>query len=330
MAILFVFGINDISRIHAMINPEGKFMNVYDGNCFIRGQLPLKKGISSWVLLFGKGVRQRGVDFTKKPSLIFNEIADADTHRGALERCMELCSQVDTTVINRPEKILRTSRDRVSELLQGIPGVKMPKTVRFNPRSPEDVFEGAESENFDMPFIVRVAGDHGGKRMIRVNSREDYHALHVFPFDGRDFYLTEYVDYKDEAGLYHKQRIVVVDGEPVLRHSLFDSDWKIHGSSRTFMRAREPWDDSLARMHQMDTELIPKLRPALQEISNRLQLEYFGVDCNVRPNGEMLIFEANANMDILFNPYPEMNDRLNMIHARIHAMLGRLSGEHVI
>ncbi len=330
MTILFVFGINDISRISAMIDDEGKFMNVYDGNCFVRGQLPLKKEISSWVLLFGKSVKQRGVDFTKKPSLIFNEIADADTHRGALERCMELCSQVDTAVINRPEKILRTSRDRVSELLQGIPGVTMPKAVRFNPRSPQDVFEGAESENFDLPFIVRVAGDHDGKSMIRVSSRDDYHALHVYPFDGRDFYLTEYVDYKDEAGLYHKQRIVVVEGEPVLRHSLFNSDWKIHGSSRTFMSTRESWEESLARMHQIDTELIPKLRPAIREISNRLQLEYFGVDCNIRPNGEMLIFEANANMNVLFNPYPEMNDRLNMIHTRIHAMLARHSGEEVI
>jgi hypothetical protein len=48
MAILFVFGINDTSRIHAMINDEGKFLNVYDGNCFIRGQLPLKKGIEEY------------------------------------------------------------------------------------------------------------------------------------------------------------------------------------------------------------------------------------------------------------------------------------------
>lgn len=330
MTILFVFGINDISRIHAVINHEGKFMNVYDGNCFIRGQLPLKKGIASWLLLFGKGVKQRSVDFTSKPSLIFNEIADADSHRGALERCMELCSQVDTTVINHPEKVLRTSRDRVSELLQGITGVTMPNTVRFNPGSPEDVFEAAESENFDFPYIVRVAGDHGGTSMIRVNSMDDYHALHVYPFDGRDFYLTEYVDYKDEAGLYHKQRIVVVEGEPVLRHSLYNSDWKVHSDSRKFMRERESWEASLARMNQMDTELIPQLRPAIREISNRLQLEYFGVDCNIRPNGELLIFEANANMDILLNPYPEMNERLNKIHARIHAMLVKHSGEQVI
>jgi len=206
----------------------------------------------------------------------------------------------------------------------------MPRTARFQPSSPEDVFERAASEKIDFPFIVRVAGDHAGKSMVLINHATDHNSLHVFPFDGRDFYLTEYVDYQDEAGLYHKQRIVVIDGEPVLRHALYFSEWKIHGNSRTFMREQEPWEDSLARMRNMDAELIPKLRPVFREISDRLQLEYFGVDCNVRPNGELLIFEANANMNILFNPFPEMHDRLNMIQARIHAMLLRHSGEHAV
>ena len=238
MTILFVFGINDISRIHAVINHEGKFMNVYDGNCFIRGQLPLKKGIASWLLLFGKGVKQRSVDFTSKPSLIFNEIADADSHRGALERCMELCSQVDTTVINHPEKVLRTTRDRVSELLQGIPGVTMPNTVRFNPGSPEDVFEAAESENFDFPYIVRVAGDHGGTSMIRVNSMDDYHAL-----PGR------HIDYFVHEGLAIPRDVMTLrvqvgfevrlGGETRSGHAVLElprREWRSSGFSTTWRR----------------------------------------------------------------------------------------------
>ena len=330
MTILFVSGVNDLSRVGLQLDDDGKFAYLMDGNCSVNGKLPLKKEIAAEFVLFGKGVRQRSVNFAKSPSLIFNQIADADTHRGALERCSELCAQVPCPVINRPDRIMQTTRDRVSELLQGVQGVIMPRTLRFKPTSPENVVERAVSEKFDYPYIVRVAGDHAGKSMVLVNDGEDYHSMHVLPFDGRDFYLTEYVEYKDDTGLYHKQRIVMVDGEPVLRHSLFNSDWKIHGSSRAFMLAREPWEASLERMHQMDTELIPKLRPTLRDISNRLQLEYFGVDCNIRPNGEILVFEANANMNILFNPYREMNDRLNIIHTRIHTMLANHSGEQVI
>jgi len=330
MAILFVSGVNDLSTVGVQLDGNEKLAYIINGNCSVYGKLPLKKGIAAELVLFGKGVRQRSVNFATNPSLIFNQIADADTHRGALERCAELCAQMPSPVINRPERIMQTTRDRVSVLLQGIPGVIMPRTVRFQPTSPEDVFERAASEKIDFPFIVRVAGDHAGKSMVLINGVADHKFLHVFPFDGRDFYLTEYVDYQDEAGLYHKQRFVVVDGEPVLRHTLFNSDWKIHGSSRAFMHERESWEDSLARMHRIDTELIPEFRSVFREISKRLQLEYFGVDCNIRPNGEVLIFEANANMNVLFNPYPEMNDRLNMIQARIHAMLVRHSGEQLV
>ena len=194
MAILFVSGVNDLSSIGVTLDERNQPAYLYDGNCYIHGRLPLKKGIDAYLTLFGVGVQQRGFTFSETPSLIVNQIADADTHHGSLSRCIELCSQVNSPVINRPEHILQTARDRVSESLQGISGVTMPRTVRFKPLSPEDVFVRAEAEKFGWPFIVRLAGLHGGKSMIRVSGPEDYSSLHVFPFDGRDFYLTEYVD----------------------------------------------------------------------------------------------------------------------------------------
>ena len=330
VTILFVSGINDLSIIGVEIDDNGNFIHLMDGNCSVHGRIPLKEDSAAYLALFGKGVKQRMVSFARNPSLIFNQISDADTHRGALERCTELCAQVPSPVINQPQRVLQTTRDRVSELLQGIPGVIMPRTVRFQPGSPADVFGHAASEKIDFPFIVRVAGDHAGKSMVLVKGPEDHEALHVFPFDGRDFYLTEYVEYKDAAGLYHKQRIAMIDGEPVLRHSLFKDHWKIHGSSRTFMLARESWAEDRKRTHWLETEAIPRLLPAFREIHDRVKLEYFGVDCNIRPNGEMLIFEVNANMNILHNPYPEMNERMKLIHGKLHAMLARYSGEVVI
>ena len=330
MAILFVDGVNDLSTMGASLDENGKPIQSIDGNCSVHGRVPLKEGITGSYLLFGKSVKQARVNFIQAPTLIFNQISDADTHRGALERCAELCAQVQTRVINRPQQVLQTTRDRISEMLQGIPGVIMPSTVRFQPVSPNDVFQHAVVEKFEFPFIVRVAGEHAGKRIVLLRGPEDHDALHVFPFDGRDFYLTQYVDCKDQGGLYHKQRIAVIDSEPVLRHSLFNDHWKIHGNSRDFMIARESWAEDKRRMHWLDTEVIPELKPAIREISNRLKLEYFGLDGNVRPGGKMLVFEANANMNILHNPYPEMNDRLKVIHQKIQAMLSKYSGEKVI
>ena len=330
MAILFVSGVNDQSTIGVRLDDNGKLVNLLDGNCSVHGRIPLKEGIVGYFVLFGKGVKQRGLEFSQAPSLVFNQISDADTHRGALERCVELCSQLDSFVINHPTKIMKTGRDRVSYLLQGIPGVIMPKTVRFRPLSPDDIFKEAESEKIVFPFIVRVACDHHGKSTVLVNCRDDYNDMHKFPLDGRDFYLTEYVDCSDDAGLHYKQRLVVIDGEPVLRHSMFNEKWAIHSESLAYMLERESWDDIHARDSHFESKVLPALFPAIGEITKRLELEFYGIDCHVRPDGEMVIFEANANMNPLFNPYPQRNERMAVINRKIYSLLTKYSGEAVI
>jgi glutathione synthase/RimK-type ligase-like ATP-grasp enzyme len=330
MAILFISGVNDRSVMGVSLDESGNLVHLMDGNCSVHHRLPLKQGIDLQFVIFGKGVKQRGIQLSTKPSLIFNQIADADTHRGALERCIEFCDQVDTTVINHPRRVLHTGRERVAATLQGIPGVIMPRTVRFQPRAPDDVLAYAAGQGLAFPYIARVAGDHHGRSMVRVDQPQDYPALHALPFDGRDFYLTEYCDYRSEDGLYHKQRIVVIDGEPLLRHSLYFNEWMVHASSRSFMMERESWEEDSARFDRLNRELLPPLRPAIREVTNRLQLEYYGIDCSLRPDGQILIFEANANMNVLHGPNPITRYRVEAIEKSLHALLTRYSGEQVI
>jgi glutathione synthase/RimK-type ligase-like ATP-grasp enzyme len=330
MTILFVSGVNDRSTIGVTLDEQGNLVHLMDGNASVHHRLPLKEGVAASFLVFGKGVKQHSVKFKRPPSLIFNQIADPDTHRGALERCVGLCEQVNTTVINHPRKVLATSRDQVSQKLQGIPGVIMPRTQRFIPRSPDEVFSRAEAERFDFPFIIRVAGLHGGLNMVRVSSLDDYSLLHPLPFDGRDFYLIEYVSRQDEQGLYHKQRLAVVDGEPVLRHALYDTAWNIHSGARDFMMARESWKEEFAYFDHYAEELLPPMRPAIDEITSRLQLEYYGIDCSMLPDGRMIVFEANANMNFLYNPYEIIQYRVDAVIDLTHKLLTRYSGERVI
>jgi len=329
MPILFVDGVNDLSTIGLTLDENGRPVYLINGSCSIHRRLPLREGVAQSLLLFGRGVRQRAVNFDRAPSLIFNQISDADTHRGALERCIELCDQVNTTVINHPRHVLKTTRDGISTLLQGIDGVIVPRTQRFQPRSPDEVFSRADAERFALPFIIRTVGTHDGKNMVRVRSRADSAALHALPLDGRDFYLIEYVDCRDERGLFHKQRVVVIDGDPMVRHSLFNSDWNIHGSSRTFMIERESWDEEQARVAHFHNEVRTRLRPAIDEITRRIGLEYYGIDCNIGPDGSITVFEANASMNVLNNEYPIIQYRVDAIAERIRQMLTKYSGERV-
>jgi hypothetical protein len=329
MTILFVSGVNDHSLIRVTLDRQNQPTYLSDGNCYINGRIPFKRGVASYVTLYGEGVRQQGFTFLKPPSLIVNQIANPDTHGGSLRRCIEFCSQVNSPVINRPEHILQTTRDGVSQALQGIPGVIMPRTVRFQPMCPEDVLVRAEAENFDWPFIVRQAGLHGGQSMICVNGREDYSSLHVFPFDGRDFYLTQFVDCRNAEGFYPRQRLIVIDGTPVLRGALYNDNWKVHGASRSFMLKRETWEADRERNHWFENQVIPKLNAAIAEITRRLKLELYGMDCSLGADGSMIIFEANANMNIFANEHPQMNTRMDLVKERILAMLARHSGEQI-
>ena len=329
MAILCVSGVNDLSTVGINTDDDGNVVHLTDGNSPVFGRIPLKHGMAAYMVLFGLGVKQRIVSFKQPPSLIFNQIADAETHRGSLQRCAELCDSVSSPVINKPQSILRTTRELVSGLLQEIPGILMPKTMRFQPLSPREVFGYAETVGISLPFIARVADDLTGKSRVLVQSPDDLGLLNALPFDGRDFLLTEFIDFKGDDGLYHRYRLLVIDGEPVLRDALFNRDWKTPVNSRAFMLSREPWEEHAERCRRLETEVLPGLAPRVREIRRRLDLEYFGIDCHVNPDGEMLVFEASANMDMLLNPHPELNGRMEMIQQKIVAFINQHSGEVV-
>jgi len=56
-----------------------------------------------------------------------------------------------------------------------------------------------------------------------------------------------------------------------------------------------------------DTQLKPIIKERIQALGQALELDYFGVDACLLENGTLLIFEANAAMNMLFNQVPSPN-----------------------
>ena len=77
----------------------------------------------------------------------------------------------------------------------------------------------------------------------------------------------------------------------------------------------------------LESTLIPKARKALEEIARRMELDYFGLDCCIDEDGKVLVFEANANMNMLFNIIPELEPRIDLIKDKLCAMMMARSGE---
>ena len=76
MTILFVSGVNDRSVMGMNLDERGNLIYLMDGNCSIHHRLPLLKDVAQGFLLFGQGVKQRMIQLKRKPTLVFNQIAD--------------------------------------------------------------------------------------------------------------------------------------------------------------------------------------------------------------------------------------------------------------
>lgn len=317
MTTLFVSGFNDNSTARVYPGPDESVVLKYDGCCGVSGYMDFGKLKVDSLNLFGDKHKQR-IRISPKISVIFNEISDADSHQGALKRCEALCRKAQLPVINHPSNIRKTTRDNIPVLLKDIPGLQVPATVAVTPRSPDDIFTEIDRAGLEFPVIVRLAGQHGGISSILISGRNDYDKLHVYPFDGSKFYLTQFVDYVSDDGNYRKFRIVVIDGVPLYRHHLIDRQWMIHASSRHSMEKNNAFMDECRVLREnFDKQTAPAIRPAVDEITRRLQLEYYGIDCHIDKQGSILVFEINANMAILPNTARVLDKQLRLIREHI-------------
>jgi len=228
-------------------------------------------------------------------SAVFNEISDADTHTITLKKADDFYKSISDKVpfFNPPALIMNTTRDNIYRLLQGIGKLNVPKTVKIQPRSPSDIYNIIERENFEFPVIFRKAGDHGGISTIRVDDEAEQ--FYEFPLDGRDYYLTQFVEYKENR-LYRKHRLIVMDGNVYLRHVKFGDKWIVH--NKTQIANPEKLQKSASK--RFKNEVKTAIQPIIEEIYNRLKLDYFGIDCYIDNAMNILVFEINVSMGIFF------------------------------
>lgn len=240
---------------------------------------------------------------------IFNQISDADTHKITLSKADDFYKAVSSQVpfFNVPSNIMKTTRDNIYKLLQGIDHLHVPKTVKIQPKSPSDIYEIIKNEGFKFPVIFRQAGDHGGISTIRVD--DDSEQFYEFALDGRDYYLTQFVDYADKDGVYVKYRLIVVGGEVFIRHAIFSDSWVIHSRSRSYMEMNKQYQQQEVNiLKTFHKEIKPKIQGIISQIHKRLGLDYFGIDCNIDKDMNLLIFEINANMNVFTNTAKSSNN----------------------
>jgi len=327
--IAFVTGLEDENWVRVRMHGNHVKQLKLSGACNVWRYFDCD-GFSQESLLVNGVLGHQGYKVDKKPDVVFNEVSDVDSHGEALngvEVCCDFLSRkFGCAVLNHPKFVRNTSRDKVADLLKGVDGVIMPQTIRFPLVEPEQVFSLARARGLSLPLLVRSVGSHNGKGMVFVKDEGDLDKLHGFAFDGRDFYLTEFVDFKSRDGFYRKFRFVVVGGVPFLRHVIIDRQWHVHG--RDFMRDNSGlFEEEAELLRSFDSGLKQKVEPIVRAIYEKVQLDYFGIDCFITDDGKLLVFEVNASMNILRNNEPlpncwaevidEIKDALAVLFVRL-------------
>lgn len=304
--ILALQGVSNDSRVRVTINADGILQVVMSGGINAASYLQQRGWQVESLLLAPNDERQQHT--VKKASLLLNEISDADSHSIALSKAISVRNQFSNLYcLNEPSAIAQTTRDQVSAQLQDIAGVKMPKTLRLQVNHPSQI-AAAMQKQFSGPVLFRKAGDHNGVSTVLLTAPDALDPVYRLALDGSAFYMSEFCDFRSPDGHYRKYRLAVVDGEPILRHMIVSDHWMIHSGSRQFMAAHPELEaEEKSTIERFETDLKPELQDRVQAVRDRLKLDYFGIDANLQPDGALLIFEANANMNMLINTQPLPN-----------------------
>jgi len=291
------------------------YEDLIEGGCFDADMI---------IVLPGQGYDPVFLD--EAADVIVNLVSEPDLGPEAILQAVHLVEGLATPIVNHPKLILGTDREAIARRLAGMPGVTMPMTVHISPKALLARLDSGEHPNF--PLIIRHAGTHGGDMMELASDAE---TLRHFAEEagGHDLYLTDFVDYSSADRYFRKYRFVFV-GEDILPYHLAIGDgWKVHHASTRMGEVDWMRGEEEAFLNAPDRVFGAQAMTALDAIRRRIGLDYFGIDCSIDRDGNVLVFEVNASMLIhLHNEgFEYKTPHVNRIRSAFEALLERRAGE---
>jgi hypothetical protein len=236
--------------------------------------------------------------------------SDSDECHEALRIIDEMAPRWPRPMLNAPRLVCHLDRDKLHRLLQGVVGLDIPATICATSAQLADVARGNLSPadiaaELAFPLIVRPRGSHAGVGLAKVDDRAAIDS-YLAERTEQEFFVSRFVDYANEDGLFRKYRVVFVAGKPYACHMAIADRWDIwylnagmsdSASKRleeeTFMRT---FDFGFARRHAT----------ALAGMAERIGLDYFTIDCAENKFGNLLIFEADNTAVVHNMDSPEL------------------------
>jgi hypothetical protein len=236
-------------------------------------------------------------------------------------------------MLNPPRLVRNLDRDKLHRLLFGIDGIDIPATVCVTraqlaeaSRATDLLAEVASHEGDAAAIIVRPRGSHAGVGLARLDDRVGIDR-YLAERPEQEFFVSRFVDYANEDGLFRKYRVVFVDGRPYACHMAIADRWDIWYLNAGMSESAAKRLEEETFMRTFDIGFGRRHRSALTELADRIGLDYFTIDCAENKRGELLIFEAD-NTAVVHNMdspdvFPYKPPQMRAIFEAFAAMLYR-------
>jgi hypothetical protein len=230
-------------------------------------------------------------------------LAESEEHRSILDGLETALTHWPKPILNAPQHIPKTDRNVASELLQNVPGLLIPQTLRASRSLLRTIASGerrlanafAEScGDCDFPIIARPVGSQAGRDLDRLESSSDL-AGYLDRVAADDFFISRFIDYRSSDGMYRKYRVALIDGESFACHMGVSSHWMVHYVNAGMYE--EAWKrDEEARFMENFESFAERHKAALAAIHQRVPLDYFCIDCAEMLDGRLMVFEIDHCM----------------------------------
>jgi glutathione synthase/RimK-type ligase-like ATP-grasp enzyme len=291
----------EATLLHVVGSDQAEHVDKSDGKLKLRGSTDIHK-------LVGKNVPYHRLHVTpnffrqrRRPDLsnylcLLNLITEPERNSRVLENMRKVLRDLPGKIVNRPEAVLRSTRDQVARRLAGIAGLWVPRTVRVRASKPAIATQTIARAGLQLPIIVREAGTHTGRIVGLFDNLE---AIQAELDWSNDHIATEFVDFRSADGFYRKYRVFFIGRHIIFRHMLVSDEWNVHAKDRRRVMADRPeLLEEEERMFAITGGAFPPgVGKVLETVRERMGLDFFGMDFGIANDGRVVLFEANATMN---------------------------------
>jgi hypothetical protein len=223
--------------------------------------------------------------------IVFNAVGDLDAAPQAHALAAQFAKISRRPLLNLPDRVGRTSRTGVAELLQGCEGAVIPKVRKIT--RPASGWTQDACAGLSYPLIVRPTGGHGGEGVVLIERPEQF--LSLVP-DAPVIYATEFFDYRSPDSWYRKYRAIFIDRKPYPYHLAIGPNWLVHHWTTGMEQDAARREEELRFLTNPKAVLGDSVWATLEDIGATLDLDFAGIDFSVPQDGRLLLFEANPTM----------------------------------